>query len=186
MKSIRGLLAALVAACAFLSASGASATAIPLNQWEEFQFGVTGSALGACATSTCVAGDISVFAPASPWTFTCATSCSLVVTDGFSSGDRFQFFDNLVSLGLTSAPTLGSICGGVVIACLGNAAFSHGLFSLAAGAHSITGIVTVSPFQGGAAFFIVRAQVVPVPEPSTILLLAMGLLSVGVMLRKRV
>ena len=184
MKSIRGLLAALVAACAFLIASGASATAIPLNQWEEFSFGTTGSALASC--TSCTVGDISVYAPNPPWTFTCATSCSLVVTDGFQSGDQFQFFDNLVSLGLTSVPTPGSDCGGAVLACLANAAFSHGSFSLAAGAHSISGIVTVSPFLGGAAFFIVRAQVAPVPEPSTILLLAMGLLSVGVMLRKRV
>src|SRR5438046_253729 len=115
MKSIRGLLAALVAACAFLSAGGASATAIPLNQWEEFQFGVAGSALAAC--TSCTPGDISVFAPAPPWTFTCATSCTLVVTDGFQSIDQFQFFDNLVSLGLTSAPTPGSDCGGAVLTC---------------------------------------------------------------------
>src|SRR5437867_2513200 len=176
MKKVRGWVAALFAACAFLVASGASATAIPLNQWEEFQFGATGSALAAC--TGCTAGDISVFAPDPPWTFTCATSCLLTVTDGFSSGDQFSFFDFGAPLGLTSVPTLGSNCGGAVLTCLGNAAFSHGLFSLAAGAHSITGIVSTSPFGGGAAFFIVRALV---PEPSTMLLLAMGLLSVGMM-----
>jgi hypothetical protein len=184
MKNIRGLLAALVAACAFLSAGGASATVIPVNQWEEFSFGATGSALAGCTSALCIPGDISVFAPVPPWTFTCATSCTLVVTDGFSSVDQFQFFDNLVSLGLTSAPTPGSNCGGAVLTCLGDAAFSHGSFSLAAGAHSITGIATLSPLQAGAAFFIVRAQAVP--ELSTILLLGMGLLSIGVMLRKRV
>ena len=183
MKNIRGLLAALFAACAILSAGGASAGAIGLNQWEEFAFGAAGSALTGCSSATCTAGDISVFAPASPWTFTCATSCVLQVTDAFLSGDQFTFFDNLVSLGLTSAPTLGANCGNAVLACVANASFSHGLFLLAAGAHSISGTVSVSPFGSGAAFFIVKA--VNVPEPSTILLLALGLLAVSVLSRRR-
>src|SRR5438445_12286428 len=100
MKSIRGLLAALLAACAFLMAAGASATAIPLNTWETFGFGGPGSPLssGAC----CITGDIGVSAPDPPWTFTCATSCLLTVTDGFNSGDQFSFFDG-APLGLPSA-----------------------------------------------------------------------------------
>jgi hypothetical protein len=35
----------------------------------------------------------------------------LRVQDGFLSGDRFQMFDNAVSLGLTSLPTQGADCG---------------------------------------------------------------------------
>src|SRR6266705_2363474 len=151
MKSIRGFLAALFAACAFLSVN-ASAGPIAVGPWFEFGFGAAGTALTSGVGTVPGVNPPTTFLDNPPWTFTCTTSCWLVVTDAFLSGDRFQFFDNLASIGLTSVPVLGSDCGNNVLGCLGNAAFSHGLFALTAGAHSITGIVTVSPFGAGAAF----------------------------------
>ncbi|MEO8739126.1 MAG: PEP-CTERM sorting domain-containing protein [Casimicrobiaceae bacterium] len=151
----------------------AQATGILSGVWYTFQFGGTGSALDAC--TSCTVGNIGIAAPSSPWTISLAGPFQLIVTDGFAAGDRFQLFDNNVSLGSTNAVADSGVnCDNNVLGCLANPAFSHGTFLLGAGNHSLTGIATVSPFGGGAGFFIIRAVAV-VPEPGSLALIALGL-----------
>ena len=149
----------------------ASATPIVLSQWYEFGFGDPGSALSSGAGT--VPGILSIQVGDPAWTFVCpASGCEITITDAFLALDEFELFDNLVSIGTTS-PTAGDggiSCGNDELACLANPSFSHGVFLLAAGAHSITGTHTVG--IPGAGFFIVTA----VPEPATLLLIGAGLL----------
>src|SRR5262249_9240157 len=105
-------------------------------------------------------------------TFTCATACTLVVTDGFIAIDKFELFDFGISVGSTSDPSgdRAHSCSNDELACLADPQMSHGAFLLAAGDHSITGIHLIG--TPGAAFAIVP----PVPDPATLALLGAGLL----------
>lgn len=116
-------------------------------------------------------GVVSTFLGAPPWTFASATAVVLTITDVFLAGDIFQVSDNGGFVGSTNAVPLGSSCGVNPDACLANPNFSHGTFLLSAGSHSIT--VGVAPAQIlGEGFF--RVDAAPVPEPSTLSLLALG------------
>jgi hypothetical protein len=79
-----------------------------------------------------------------------------------------------VSIGSTSADADdgGHTCDSNQVACLADPLMSHGFFLLAAGDHSLTGIVTDSPCDGGAGFFIITQQV---SEPGALALLGIGL-----------
>ena len=116
---------------------------------------------------------------APPWTF--AGAAQLTITDVFESGDRFEVFDFGVSLGLTSASVIGADCGDDPVPCLANAAISHGSFFLGAGPHSITLVAVDSPGGLGTGYLMVAL----VPEPSILLLLAIGVLAWGLRERNR-
>ncbi len=178
LRSMKLLLGALVVA----SFTGvASAEPIDLDQWYTFGFfDPVGPLVGSAGF---ILGQRSEPLIEAPWTFDCpqtpANHCKLIVTDGFIPVDQFELFDFGVSLGLTSAPSgdTGHTCGNDEVACLLDAQMSHGIFNLAVGAHSITGLhVAGIP---GAGFLIVR-----VPEPSTVLLIALGLVAFGVARRR--
>ena len=98
---------------------------------------------------------------------------TLTVTDGFQQGDQFQLFDFGVSIGSTSAVATDAThsCSNDEAACLADPLMSHGAFLLAAGMHSLTGIVSNSPYGAGAAFFRIGA----VPEPGSLALFALAL-----------
>jgi hypothetical protein len=172
---LRNLLATMALGLA-LTGGMSSARAAPIvsGTWYTFGFGGTNSAL---VNGTGFAlGNIGVVAPDAPWTINLAGPFQLIVTDGFNAGDRFELFDFGVSLGLTSlvSSTSGANCSNAVLACNADPLFSHGTFLLGVGNHSITGTVPISPFGGGAGFFIIRA-VTQVPEPGSLALVALAL-----------
>ena len=174
---IKRVLGSMIMGLALMGGSAVSrADPIVTGLWYTFGFGGTGSALTSCPL-TCTLGNIGVFAPDVPWTINLAGPAQLVVTDGFSAGDRFQLFDFGVSIGLTSLVSdSGAVCGNAVLACNADPLFSHGTFLLAAGNHSLTGTAAVSPFGQGAAFFIIRAVAVPEPGSLALVALALGIL----------
>jgi len=111
----------------------------------------------------------------------------LTVQDLSLSVDRFQVFDNNVSLGDTSVETPGSDCGFDIDACSSNGALSKGVFSLGAGLHSITIQMVDSPQESGSAVLSAAATAATAaPEPSALPLLGLGLGLLAFVPRKRI
>jgi len=160
---------------------------IGFDTWSQFGFSDVGIAATGCdpadpAGPFCIpsSGTPTIFLDAPPWTFTTAGSAVLTVTDAFTSGDQFEVFDFGVSLGLTSLPGAVEVdCGDDPVACLATAGVSRALFPLAAGGHALTLFPTLSPGGGGAGYLLVVGAV---PEPSSLALLALGIVIVGVVL----
>ena len=174
----------MVAVMAIAVPSAAQATPISLNQWYTFSFGDVGSALGDGSGVTLGVNPPAIAAPAAPWDFITLAPVQLVVSDGFNSGDQFELFDNLSSLGLTSTPTGGGDCSSDITACLADITISKGAFILGAGSHSLTGTVAAS-FSAGAGFFQVTDVVTAVPEPVTFSIFGAGLLGAAAMRRRK-
>lgn len=129
--------------------------------WIEFAFTGTGSSATGCSPAdpggpSCApsSGGNSVFGGSPPWTFTApAGGATITVTDAFLRGDQFDIFDNGNPIGTTSAPATTGSCGDNPDPCLADPQVSHGVFSVGAGAHSITIKAKASPFGAGAAYF---------------------------------
>jgi hypothetical protein len=129
--------------------------------WIEFAFGATGSSASGCSPADpggpgCApsSGGNSSFGGAPPWTFTApAGGATITVTDAFLRGDQFEVFDSGSSIGVTSTPANTGDCGDNPDPCLADPQVSHGVFSVGAGAHSITIKAKASPFGAGAAYF---------------------------------
>ena len=146
-----GLLLALVGTAAADGGNGGGqrrpfglATAITVGGgWTRFDFGDVGSTAG-------------------PFTFTSAGPTVLKITDAFCAGDRFRVFDNGQLLGDTSAVflTLCGFPGETEDPDVANSSsyYTHGVFSLGAGSHSITIQPLASPFGSGGAFLRVDAS----------------------------
>jgi hypothetical protein len=133
--------------------------------WIEFAFLARGSSATGCspadpagpACSPSSAAN-SVFGGAPPWTFTAPSGgANLTVTDAFLRGDQFEIFDFGTSIGSTSIPATSGACGDDPDPCLADPGVSHGVFPMAAGAHSITIKAKASPFGAGAAYFRIDA-----------------------------
>jgi hypothetical protein len=111
----------------------------------------------------------------------------LSVVDAFASGDRFEIFDFGASLGLTSLPGVDGDCGDDPLTCLADASMSRLIVSLGAGLHSLSIVPTLAPNFGGTGYLHItgRPDSTPVPEPSSVLLFALGLLGMGVFQTRR-
>jgi hypothetical protein len=150
------------------------------GSFHEFSFGAATSAVVTCGGVSCTptVNPLAEQTSSPPWTF--SGPAEVLITDLFQAGDRFEVFDNLSSLGVTSvvANTGVSTCNGDIGCALASLAYSHASFSLGAGAHSITIdiIQNATRTSGGAAVF---SAVAAVPEPGTWLLLGSGLASLG-------
>lgn len=180
------LAAVALGAASLFAAHGAQAAAITVGTWYEFGFGGVGSALTSGTGTVALTSPTTTYAPDPAWTFTIgATGGQLFVTDAFQSGDRFELFNSGSSIGLTSAPTLGSSCGSVLNCALVDSNFSKAFFALAPGSYSITGTAVLSPFGSGAGAFRVVENPRKVPEPISLALVGIGILAGYGFTRKR-
>jgi len=134
--------------------------AIVAGTWYEFivDFGtITGcqpaDPLGLiCVPST---GTPTLFADASPWTFTCVSiaGCEFRITDAFQKQEQFVVIDNNIFQGTTSIPAgTFATCGNDPVPCFADPLTSSGLFILGPGPHSIRlaqslGLTSAAYFQ---------------------------------------
>jgi hypothetical protein len=120
-----------------IAVGAASATAgVVGGGWQAFTFGPEG-----------------VPAPESPFTFTAATAVAVTVTDAFCQGDGFTISDGSNTLGTTGAVSAWPECTIAVPGWTGNPdtafadpTFSHGVFVVGAGSHSIGVVASTSPY----------------------------------------
>ncbi|MBC7941084.1 MAG: hypothetical protein H7Z19_15230 [Chitinophagaceae bacterium] len=111
---------------------------------------------------------------------------SLTVVDAVTAGEVFPVFANGLALGTTTFSGSSSVnVGNNYDAALANAAFSRGVYTLAAGSYLVTGVMLATPdninvTQGG-----LRLDVSVVPEVSSQALWLAGLAVVGLLARRR-
>ena len=121
---------------------------------------------------------------------TLAGPAQLKVIDGGFAGDRFEVFDNGVSMGLTSAgansyPISVGLDFGTAWA---DAAYSRGIFTLGAGLHSISGVLVDSALDDTGARIdatVGALSISSVPEPTTPALMLAGLAGLALVARRR-
>ena len=92
-----------------LSRSAFATTITPDGSWLAFQFDAGGAAEGCFGGCVATTNPLASDALAPPWTF--SGPATVTVLDLFLSGDTFELFDNLVSLGVSSLPTDDGECG---------------------------------------------------------------------------
>ena len=122
------------------------------------------------------------------YSFTLAADAALTIVDAGFAGDRFEVFDNGVSLGLTSTATntYPTSVGTNFDAALNNANYSFATYLLTAGTHQITGLLTQSALAGGQPLnaTVGGLRVAPVPLPASLLLFLSGSGLLGFMRRR--
>lgn len=182
-------LTAIVACLAGLLPVSASAGPIALDTWYTFIFTGVGnsfvSGAGATPVTNPPAGSSLATADDPAWTITLTNSATLTFLDLFLSTDRFEIFNNLVSLGQTSAPATGGSCGTDISCALADSSYSRGVFNLGPGSYSFTG-TQVAGTGGAGVFMVASAQTpAPVPTPSSLALFGAALAAAGMLRRRR-
>ena len=120
------------------------------------------------------------------FTFSSLATTTLTVTDSFCPGDQFTIFDFGVPIGTTNLVPSSNTCSITdPDVSLASPIFSHGKFTLAAGAHSITIQTITNPFVTGGAFLRVDPAVGATPVPPTLILALTGLLAAALYLMWR-
>ena len=173
MKPVRTLIAAAIAVFS-LNASAVSMPdpiVVPTDgNWVQFDFEQAGSSLYDLETLT------------TSFTFNLSQAGILRAVDLGFSGDQFNIIANGVSLGLTSTPVAaGEEQQFDAPSTWNDARWSKGSWNLAAGTYTITGIATLSPYDGGYG----AMSVVAVPEPESWAMLLAGLGMLGAIARRR-
>ena len=136
------------------------------------------------------------FSDGSPlaFTFTLAQAAKLTVVDAAFAGDAFQIFDNGASIGFT--PIVQSsypVSNGLDFdGSLANPDYSHAVFSLLAGTHVISGLLSTSIVVDGAplnatvgALRLDLDSLSEVPLPATLPLFATGLAAFAFLGRRK-
>ena len=95
---------------------------------------------------------VNLFNNEGPFTFTSLTPVEVKVTDAFLSGDQFRIYDNAVSIGDTSSPTLTGAWTDCPDTAFADVNFSHGTFLLGPGSHSITIQSIDAPYGSGGGY----------------------------------
>jgi len=154
---------------------------IVLDQWYEFQFGLSGTFAFQCIN--CVPGQRSMFAASPPWTINSITPFTFFLADGGDYGDSFTLFDNAAVVGSTPPVGRGGGlgCNTNEVACFNDPLNSKNSFAQAGGSHSYTIRVDNSPQSVGAAYFCLSpgfgCGVTALPEPGSLFLVASGCLA---------
>lgn len=158
--------------------------------------------VGPCSPTIPLGFANAVASPNPAWVITAPCGGTLTVTDVEVSGDRFQMFDNGVPMapapspftgpgqnpgwvspgnGLTSVPVASASSDGEDInLALGDPNMSSATFRLYPGVNSVTGTY-LGTITNGDFDFIFE----PAPEPSSLILLGMGLLGVAGAVRRK-
>jgi hypothetical protein len=179
-RALFGLLA-ILAVISLGSSWSAAGVIVPGNiKWYEFAFvGGAGSFATNGSSTIPSSGGNSQQADNPPWTFTSAIPTVVRVTDAFQPGDTFSLFDNATIVGPTSTPVGTPITTDNPDVAFAQPGYSHGAFTLAPGAHSLTIRVDATPVGSGAGYFRVD-----VPEPASAVLL-LGAAAIAPVLRRR-
>jgi hypothetical protein len=169
------LMTALAVSClGLVAAPRAEAAVISVNTLYSIGFGGAGSAVfGTAGTgfTDCINPNCTPSPAGTSFEFTLTEPGELVIQDLFMSIDRFELFDSVLgSLGFTSAPVDGGSCGSDFTCAAGDPAYSRGIFSLAPGSYSITGVQTGGVDGAGALI----VNTVPVPASLPLLFGALG------------
>lgn len=193
MQGLNRTVTVFAMALAILITLAINASAFPLSvgqPWGQFAFDGIGDT-SVCVICTPSDGGNSFFLGDSPWTFT--GSGFLIVQDAFLAGDQFEIFDDVTSLGTTSIPGVVG-CGSDPVICFADPDSSRGIFPFGSGDHSFRITVIAAPFGPGTAFLCIDSGQgecgVPlngeheVPEPSSMLLLAVGFLGAFVWVKR--
>ena len=179
--------AVLTAIMALACAATASAETISIaadNTWHAFDVDEFMSQSGALEWIGLDDGSALTFS------LTTATETLLTVVDGGFAGDRFQVFDQGNLLGATSVvASLASTSVGLNFdAALANSNYSFATYLLAAGTHTITGLLSQSAIDGAGSPFnatVGGLRVTPVPLPGALLMFLSGTGLLGFMRRRK-
>ena len=189
LKRILIFVVVLLSSVAFaLPVTAGSIDAYLNGPWLMFSFREPGTAAFGC--SSCggqSAGGNLVFLDPAPWTLNLAAPAVLKITDAILKGDSFIVYDFNAQI-LTTPPVnqayYWTSCGSNPENCYGAEGVSYGMLELAAGLHSLTIRMADSPYNQGFAYFRVD-RTVSTPEPGSMLLLALGIIGIGVVRRRR-
>ena len=188
-KSIFIAAALLLAAASHVQASEIAVTTD--GSWHEFDVDDFTSTSGGLEWIDNITGPAGYAGDGSAltFTFTLGTAGILKVVDGGFGGDRFEVFDNGVSLGYTSvAPDSDPINKGTDFdSAYSDATWSSAVFNLSAGTHNITGALIRSALVDGLAInaTVGAVSVAAVPVPAAWGLFMAGSALLGAISRRR-